>query len=51
MLSKNVYSNCYYFLFLQFIVGADGVAGLTYEHSPAEGPPITSMMDHIVSYM
>lgn len=36
---------------IQFIVGADGVVGLTYEHSPAEGPPITSMMDHIVEYI
>ncbi|GBL97676.1 Carnitine O-acetyltransferase [Araneus ventricosus] len=34
-----------------FIVGGDGVVGLTYEHSPAEGPPITRMMDHISDYL
>lgn len=43
--------NRWYDKTIQFIVGEDGVAGLTYEHSPAEGPPITSMMDHIVFYM
>lgn len=32
-------------------MGGDGAVGLTYEHSPAEGPPITQMMDHIVDYM
>ncbi|GFQ96704.1 carnitine O-acetyltransferase [Trichonephila clavata] len=36
---------------IQFIVGGDGVVGLTYEHSPAEGPPITRMMDHISDYL
>lgn len=43
--------NRWYDKTIQFIVGADGVVGLTYEHSPAEGPPITSMMDHIVDYI
>ncbi|KAF2349978.1 Acyltransferase ChoActase/COT/CPT [Trinorchestia longiramus] len=36
---------------IQFIVGASGHVGLTYEHSPAEGPPIANLMDHIVDYM
>lgn len=36
---------------VQFIVGADGVTGLTYEHSPAEGQPIAVMTDYIVNYI
>ncbi|KOB76887.1 Carnitine O-acetyltransferase [Operophtera brumata] len=35
----------------QFIVGADGVTGLTYEHSPAEGQPIAVMTDYIINYI
>ncbi|XP_017551917.1 carnitine O-acetyltransferase [Pygocentrus nattereri] len=36
---------------LQFIVGEDGSCGLTYEHAPAEGPPIVFLVDHVVEYM
>lgn len=36
---------------LQFIIGEDGSCGLVYEHAPAEGPPIVSLLDHIVEYM
>uniref|UniRef100_A0A8C2KWD5 Carnitine O-acetyltransferase n=1 Tax=Cyprinus carpio TaxID=7962 RepID=A0A8C2KWD5_CYPCA len=36
---------------LQFIVGEDGSCGLTYEHAPAEGPPIVFLVDHVVDYM
>ncbi|KAG7311587.1 hypothetical protein JYU34_002635 [Plutella xylostella] len=36
---------------IQFIVGADGVTGLTYEHSPAEGQPIAVMTDFIIDYI
>ncbi|XP_039762865.1 carnitine O-acetyltransferase-like isoform X1 [Pararge aegeria] len=36
---------------LQFIVGADGVTGLTYEHSPAEGQPIAVLTDFIIKYI
>lgn len=36
---------------VQFVVGNKGEVGLTYEHSPAEGPPIANLMDHIVDYM
>ncbi|KAG8199407.1 hypothetical protein JTE90_000275 [Oedothorax gibbosus] len=43
--------NRWYDKTIQFIVGGDGVVGLTYEHSPAEGPPITQMMDHVVDYI
>ncbi|XP_052746536.1 carnitine O-acetyltransferase-like [Bicyclus anynana] len=36
---------------IQFIVGADGVTGLTYEHSPAEGQPIAVLTDFIIKYI
>ncbi|XP_041977210.1 carnitine O-acetyltransferase-like isoform X2 [Aricia agestis] len=36
---------------VQFIVGADGVTGLTYEHSPAEGQPIAVLTDYIINYV
>uniref|UniRef100_A0A8C1NQP5 Carnitine O-acetyltransferase a n=1 Tax=Cyprinus carpio TaxID=7962 RepID=A0A8C1NQP5_CYPCA len=36
---------------LQFIIGEDGTCGLIYEHAPAEGPPIVSLIDHVVEYM
>uniref|UniRef100_A0AAY4EET6 Carnitine O-acetyltransferase n=1 Tax=Denticeps clupeoides TaxID=299321 RepID=A0AAY4EET6_9TELE len=35
---------------LQFIIGEDGSCGLIYEHAPAEGPPIVSIIDHVVEY-
>jgi len=36
---------------IQFIVNEDGGVGLTYEHSPAEGQPIASIVDHIMDYI
>ncbi|CAG9784470.1 unnamed protein product [Diatraea saccharalis] len=36
---------------IQFIVGADGVTGLTYEHTPAEGQPIAILTDFIINYL
>ncbi|XP_050360681.1 carnitine O-acetyltransferase-like isoform X2 [Nymphalis io] len=36
---------------VQFIVGADGITGLTYEHSPAEGQPIAVLTDFIIKYI
>ncbi|CAK1549844.1 unnamed protein product [Leptosia nina] len=36
---------------IQFIVGADGITGLTYEHSPAEGQPIAILTDYIINYI
>uniref|UniRef100_A0A8C2DBV3 Carnitine O-acetyltransferase n=1 Tax=Cyprinus carpio TaxID=7962 RepID=A0A8C2DBV3_CYPCA len=36
---------------LQFIIGEDGTCGLIYEHAPAEGPPIVSLIDHVVEYI
>lgn len=38
-------------LFSQFIIGKKGAVGLTYEHTPAEGPPIANLMDHIMDFM
>ena len=35
----------------QFIIGKKGAVGLTYEHTPAEGPPIANLMDYIMDYM
>ncbi|KAK0402836.1 hypothetical protein QR680_016565 [Steinernema hermaphroditum] len=32
---------------IQFVIGADGYCGMTYEHTPAEGPPIAMLMDSI----
>ncbi|XP_017769872.1 PREDICTED: carnitine O-acetyltransferase-like isoform X1 [Nicrophorus vespilloides] len=36
---------------VQFIIGENGVNGLCYEHSPAEGVPIAVMVDFLVEYM
>lgn len=36
---------------LQFVIGEDGSCGLTYEHAPAEGPPIVFLIDYVVEYM
>ncbi|XP_069775655.1 carnitine O-acetyltransferase-like [Narcine bancroftii] len=35
---------------LQFIVGEDGSCGVIYEQSSAEGPPIATILDHILDY-
>lgn len=43
--------NRWYDKTIQFIVGKKGAVGLTYEHTPAEGPPIANLMDHIMDYM
>lgn len=44
-------SNRWFDKTIQFIVGADGVTGLTYEHSPAEGQPIAILTDFIIKYI
>ncbi|XP_046676146.1 carnitine O-acetyltransferase-like isoform X3 [Homalodisca vitripennis] len=36
---------------IQFLVSEEGRVGLTYEHSPAEGQPIASIVDHIMGYI
>nr|XP_009861511.1 carnitine O-acetyltransferase-like [Ciona intestinalis] len=35
---------------VQMIVDQDGGVGLAYEHSPAEGPPIAALLDHVYKY-
>ncbi|XP_069491123.1 carnitine O-acetyltransferase-like isoform X2 [Ambystoma mexicanum] len=35
---------------LQFIVGEDGSCGLVYEASTAEGPPVATILDHVLDY-
>ncbi|KAE9553994.1 hypothetical protein FO519_002811 [Halicephalobus sp. NKZ332] len=32
---------------IQMNVGFDGYSGITYEHTPAEGPPIANLMDNV----
>lgn len=36
---------------VQFVIGNDGITGLTYEHSPSEGQPIAVMTDFLVTNM
>lgn len=36
---------------VQFVIGKDGIVGLTYEHSPSEGQPIAVMVDYLVNFM
>lgn len=40
--------NRWYDKTVQFIIGTTGINGLTYEHSPAEGGPITVLSDFII---
>uniref|UniRef100_A0A665VME6 Carnitine O-acetyltransferase-like n=1 Tax=Echeneis naucrates TaxID=173247 RepID=A0A665VME6_ECHNA len=35
---------------LQFVVGEDGSWGILYEQATAEGPPIATLLDHILDY-
>lgn len=37
-------------LYVQFVVGEDGSWGLLYEHATAEGPPIATLLDHVLEY-
>lgn len=41
-------ANRWYDKTVQFVVGASGINGLTYEHSPAEGGPISILSDFII---
>lgn len=34
----------------QFIVGEDGSCGVLYEQAVAEGPPIATIIDHVLDY-
>lgn len=46
--SKFNSANRWYDKTVQFVVGASGINGLTYEHSPAEGGPISILSDFII---
>ncbi|KAI4902418.1 hypothetical protein NFI96_029431 [Prochilodus magdalenae] len=35
---------------LQFVVGEDGSWGLLYEPATAEGPPVSTLLDHVLQY-
>ena len=35
---------------IQFLVGKNGICGLNYEHTTAEGPPVVSLMDHVAAF-
>ena len=43
-------SNRWFDKTLQMVVDKNGGVGVVYEHSPAEGPPIASMMDYVFKY-
>lgn len=36
---------------MQFCIGENGMSGLTYEHSPAEGPPVAALMDFVMDFV
>lgn len=36
---------------IQFIVNRNGINGINYEHSPAEGQPIATLTDFILKYL
>lgn len=46
--SKYNSGNRWYDKTVQFIIGTTGINGLTYEHSPAEGGPISILSDFII---
>ncbi|XP_055524768.1 carnitine O-acetyltransferase-like [Wyeomyia smithii] len=43
--------NRWYDKTLQLVVAPNGINGLTYEHSPAEGQPIAVLTDFIINYL
>lgn len=36
---------------LQFFVNEDGNGGMTYEHTPAEGPPLARLLDYVLDQL
>ncbi|KAF1746694.1 hypothetical protein GCK72_023151 [Caenorhabditis remanei] len=45
--SKVNSSNRWFDKTIQFVIGTNGYTGMTYEHTPAEGPPVGALMDYI----
>lgn len=44
-------ANRWYDKTVQFVVGPNGINGLTYEHSPAEGGPISVLSDFVIKHI
>ncbi|XP_069741551.1 choline O-acetyltransferase [Narcine bancroftii] len=44
-------ANRWYDKTMQFIVGRDGLCGLVYEHSPAEGIAVIQCVEHLLCYI
>jgi len=49
--SKHAGANRWHDKTLQLFVAESGECGMTYEHSPAEGPPLMILTDHILGYI
>ncbi|CAG0878478.1 unnamed protein product [Darwinula stevensoni] len=49
--SKGNAGNRWFDKTVQFIVGEEGQLGMTYEHTPAEGPPIANLTDHVMDFI
>lgn len=49
--SESNAGNRWYDKTIQFIVGSDGEVGITYEHSPSEGPPVANLTDYVMDYV
>lgn len=43
--------NRWYDKTIQFIIGNEGINGITYEHTPAEGQPVALMVDQILKQL
>lgn len=49
--SKQNSANRWFNKTIQFIINENGLSGLNYEHSPAEGQPIAVLADYISTQM
>ncbi|XP_071096244.1 carnitine O-acetyltransferase-like [Haliotis cracherodii] len=43
-------ANRFFDKILQFIIGVKGVCGLNLEHTPADGPPIAAIAQHVLAF-
>lgn len=49
--SENNSGNRWFDKTMQFIISEDGVCGVSYEHSPAEGIVVIELSEHLFRYM
>lgn len=49
--SQNNSGNRWFDKTMQFIISDDGLCGLNYEHSPAEGIVVIELSEHLFRYM